>query len=156
MYLFVWHVFLSHVSDLEKKTSQKIPSQVTQSTGIAYSTYCKSLRKWKVSSIVEISSDVFRFRFSESLWVRFVMLLSPLLGNSLLFPRERDGNACAAAMPWRERLWSGVCWWIPEKVLRSDSLLLLRHLRWFLAWPKWPLHLDCWWVQVDQVSWIGG
>lgn len=55
---------------------------------------------------MEIGSDVFRFHFSESLWVRFVMLLSPLLGNSLLFPRERDGNACAAAMERKALIWS--------------------------------------------------
>lgn len=46
-------------------------------------------------------------------------LMNPLLSNTMLFPREKDGNACIAPMPRKETLWFGVCRWVLEKVPTS-------------------------------------
>lgn len=60
--LFICLPCLSHSSDLEKKTSQKIQSQVTRSTGIAYITYCKVPRE--VESQLYSGNWFRRFSFS--------------------------------------------------------------------------------------------
>lgn len=106
--LFICLPCLSHSSDLEKKTSQKIQSQVTRSTGIAYSTYCKVPRE--VESQLYSGNWFRRFSFSF-LWEpvgSFCDAPEPPAWKQFVIPqRKRWQCLCSCrAMERKALIWS--------------------------------------------------